>query len=275
MTIGRVSVLIPARNEPYLTKTIQDLLAKAQGDIEIIAVQDGYWADAPQQIDDPRVHYIHFTESRGMRGAINAAAAISTGEYLLKCDAHTMWGEGFDIILKADCNDDWVVVPRRYALDPEKWEREDNPKYPIDYMYLSQGLHGENWPEKNKDKELEQIKIDDLMSFQGSAWFMKRTYFDWLELMDEEHFGSFASEAQEIGFKAWLSGGRVVVNKNTWYGHWHKTQSRGYSLSSAEFQKGADFTEQWREQGIVWPKQKYSLQWLVERFAPVPTWEIR
>ena len=33
---GCVSIVIPARNEPYLKKTIQDILSKAIGEIEVI-----------------------------------------------------------------------------------------------------------------------------------------------------------------------------------------------------------------------------------------------
>ena len=40
-------------------------------------------------------------------------AAIATGDFLMKCDAHCMFQEGYDEILKADCPDDGVLVPRR------------------------------------------------------------------------------------------------------------------------------------------------------------------
>ena len=264
-----LSVVIPSRNEKYLNKTIHDLLAKAKGEIELIPVLDGTW---PLRIvEDSRVHYIHFSESRGMRNAINMGVAIAKGEFILKTDAHCMFGEGFDEILKSDCEDNWVVIPRRFALDPEKWELIENPKYPVDYMYLSKDLHGEIWTEKNKDSSLADKFIDDLMSFQGSAWFMKRKYFDFLELMDEESYGKFFNEAQEIGFKTWLSGGRVVVNKKTWYAHWHKTESRGYTLAKGEQEQANKFVNKWLD-GRVWHKQKYFLDWLIEKFKPVPTW---
>ena len=38
----RLSIIIPARNEVYLNRTIKDLQDKATGDIEIIVVLDGY-----------------------------------------------------------------------------------------------------------------------------------------------------------------------------------------------------------------------------------------
>ena len=182
---GLTSIILPSRNEPYLQKTILDLLEKATGDIEIIAILDGWWPKTEDMVDDPRVIYIHFSEARGMRNGINSAAAIAKGEFLMKADAHCMFSKGFDEVLKANCEYDWVVVPRRYALDVKNWkieERTDN-KYPIDYMYLSSDLHGVVWHEKNRDKKLEEIPIDDIMSNQGSVWFMRKTYFNWLDFL--------------------------------------------------------------------------------------------
>ena len=271
-----ISIVIPSRNEPYLKKTIQDLLLKASGDIEIIAVLDGYWPALTDIVNDPRVTYIHFSNARGMRNAINSAVRIAKGQYILKCDAHVMFEKGFDIALTAWCEDNWVVVPRRYALDPVKWEIEQkNPKYPVDYMYLTNeldGYHGAVWQEKNKDEDLKVKVYDDLMSAQGSCWFMKKSYFEELDLMDESLFGTFASEFQEIGLKCWLSGGGVIVNKKTWYAHWHKTESRGYSLDKVDGDKGVSHVKDWLNGRYVWPKQKKTLAWLIERFAPVPGW---
>lgn len=271
MTTGLVSIIIPSRNEKYLQKTINDLLSKATGPIEVIAVLDGYWPQVQEIVQDKRVHYIHFGVSHGMRACINAGVSIAQGEFILKSDAHCMFSQGYDKALKADCSDNWVVVPRRKRLDPEKWEILDNGKPDVDYMYLSNDLHGVIWNEKAIERK--DIMVDDLMSSQGSCWFMKRTYFDWLELMDEEHYGTFAQEFQEIGLKAWLSGGKVKVNKNCWYAHWHKEEGRGYSLDKAEVIKAENYTKQWKAP-TFWHKQIFTLDWLIWRFRPVPSWDL-
>lgn len=274
MIPGLVSIVIPSRNEKYLQQTIQDLLSGAKGNIELIAVIDGYWPNINEFVDDKRVTYIHFDPARGMRNAINSAVLISKGEYLLKSDAHCKFEKGYDEILKQECKDDWIVVPRRFALNPVTWMVTPNPKYPIDYMYLSPDLHGEVWSEKNRNVNLEEIKIDNLMSSQGSCWFMKRSYYDYLELLDEENYGTFYNEFQEIGLKCWLSGGRIVVNKNTWYAHWHKPSDvgRGYSLDKGQKEKAVKMVRRWVDEKKVWHKQIHSVGWLVERFKPVPGW---
>lgn len=105
--MSKVSVIIPARNEPYLQQTIDDLFSKAKGEIEIIVVLDGWWPFQPLK-DRPNLILIHRGSPQGMRPAINSAARISKGEYLLKCDAHCMFDEGFDEKLKKDCEIDWT-----------------------------------------------------------------------------------------------------------------------------------------------------------------------
>ena len=279
--MARTSVVIPARNEVFLEETVRDLLNKARGDIEVIPVLEGYWPEPEKIVEDPRVHYIHSTKPRGMRGAINAGVAVSRGEYLMKVDAHCMFEEGFDVTLAADLEYDWVAVPRRYSLNPEEWTRR--PKRPHDYQYLcypddpndfgGASLKGRDWPELNNNKELEQDEIVDLMSAQGSSYFMHRAYWDWLELLDEENYGHFSNEFQELGLKVWLSGGRVIRNKKTWYAHLHKGKKYGrmWPLSKSVLNKGAAYTLGWM-QGKHWHKQDRDIRWMVNKFWPVPTW---
>ena len=280
-----ISIIIPSRNEKYLSKTINDLLKKSSEDIEIIAVLDGYWPAAVDIVDDERVHYIHFTEPKGMRAAINAGVDLARGEFILKTDAHCMFAKGFDVSLKHGCESNMVVVPRRLRLDPEKWDTIRDGRPPVDYMYLSYpddpsvwggpSLQGKEWREKNKLILLGGGKlIDDLMTAQGSCWFMKRKYFYWLELMDEENYGEFGKEMQEIGLKCWLSGGRMVRNKKTWYAHFHKikTDGRGYSLSRSEFLKASEYVRRWLTEKRMWHKQTRDFEYLINKFWPIPGW---
>lgn len=278
-----ISVVIPSRNERFLQNTIDDVLSKAKGTIEVIVILEGYWPTPPLK-DDPRVKLIHFGTPHGMRAAINAGVALAQGKYILKMDGHCMVEEGYDLTLIENMEFNWVVVPRRKRLDAEKWSIQDVGKPDIDYMYLAYpnnpqdfggaGLNGKVWDEKNRDEELKSVKIDDLMSAQGSLWFMERDYFYFLELMDDTNYGTFWNEFQEIGLKTWLSGGRVVVNKNTWYAHLHKGKKygRGYSLAEAELVKGRNYTIKWFEQEYLWKKQIYPLRWLISKFWPVPGW---
>lgn len=278
--MSKVSVIIPSRNERFLQQTVTDLLEKAQGDVEVIAVLEGYWPDPPL-VGDDRLIILHNGRAAGMRGAINRGAALASGTYLMKCDAHCMFDEGYDVKLQADLERDWVAVPRRYALDADNWTRQQ--KRPIDYVYLcypdnpgdfgGPSLKGRVWDQKNRDASLQAVEIDDLMSAQGSCWFMFRDYFYWLDLMDEANYGHFSNEFQEIGLKVWLSGGRVIRNKKTWYAHLHKGKKygRGWPLGGSVLNQGAAFTNRWMD-GRNWRKQDRDIRWMVRKFWPVPGW---
>ncbi|NOT28823.1 MAG: glycosyltransferase family 2 protein [Planctomycetes bacterium] len=277
----KVSILIPSRNERFLPQTVADVLSKARGEVEVIVILDGYWPEPPL-LQDSRLNVIHRGAARGMRPAINAAASIAKGDYLMKLDGHCMVAEGFDEALKAECADNWVVVPRRHRLDAENWSRTDYGKPPIDYHYLSYplehpddiscGLHGAVWPERTKSRTA--ILMDDEMSSQGSCWFTSRAWWQrMLGPMEVQNYGTFVQEFQEIGLKTWLGGGEVKVNKRTWYAHLHKGKKygRGYTINQSDHLTGARFCNRhWMLD--QWHDRKHDLRWLIEKFAPVPTW---
>ncbi len=281
--MSKVSAIIPSRNERFLPQTIDDLFAKASGDVEVIAVLDGYWPDPPLK-DRKNLIVIHRGRHRGMRAAINAAASIAKGEFLLKCDAHCMFNEGYDEVLKADCADNWVVIPARYSLDAENWVIAQTGKSRVDYHYLcfpypdkehDAGMHGVVWRDRAHQRSGDpKYDIDDEMSFQGSCWFMTKYHFDnFLHGMSEVGYGSFTQEPQEIGLKTWLGGGEIKVNKKTWYAHLHKGSryGRGYSLSSREIVRGHLWASRYWMTN-QWEDRVHDMEWLVDKFAPVPTW---
>lgn len=278
-----LSVIIPSRNEIFLQRTIQDLLEKAVGDIEVIAVLDGYWPPREELVLDRRVTYLHRGASRGMRSGINSAIAIARGEWIMKCDAHCMFAPGFDETLTQNMEDDWLVIPRRKRLEPFNWEIKDVGKPDVDYEFLSYplwkpdevGIHGTIWTERIRERlGKPEYDIDENMSFQGSCWVANKKYFmENIYPMQEEGYGTFIGEPQEIGLKYWLGGGKTMVNKKTWYAHWHKGKEngRGYSIGKSGLIAGNAYSvDYWMNN--KWEKRIHDIQWLVERFMPVPTW---
>jgi hypothetical protein len=279
----RVSVIIPSRNERFLGPTVRDLLAHARGDLEIVVVLDGYWPDEPLP-PDRRVKILHRGTAMGMRPAINAAAEVATGDYLLKCDAHTLWAEGYDLQLLDDYHEaNWVLTLRRHALDAEAWAIDHgNPKYPIDYHFLSYpyerpgdetcGLHGTEWRERRAARA--HVPVDEEMSSQGSAWFMSRAQWRRVGPLDVAHYGTFVQEFQEVGCKTWLGGGAVMVTKNTHYAHLYKGKryGRGYIRGPSKDHEGQRFCVDFWMNDRPFPGRTRPLRWLVERFWPVPGW---
>ena len=284
-----LSVVIPSRSPQFLAGTVRDLLQKAETNIEVIVVLDGIWPE--EYVEDKRVVYIHHGlvhDNIGMRGSINAGMDLARGKYVMKIDEQCMVDQGFDKKLMADCEDNWVVIPRRERLEPDNWTLVKDGRPPVDYMYLAYpyerpfdktcGLHGSEWRERARERA--EILIDDTMSWQGSCWFTTKEYWEkLLNPLDDINYGPFTQEAQEIGNKVWLSGGRLVVNKKTWYAHWHKgSKGKGYGFSREQYQKHMDGTERGRVYCIDywinnrWEGRKYDFEWLLQKFWPVPTW---
>jgi len=274
----KVSVIIPACNELFLPQTVNDLLSKSTIDTEVIVCLDNYWPE-PILPDNPKLTIIHLGERSGMRASINAAASIAKGQYLLKTDAHCLFAEGYDEILASNCADNWIVIPSRYSLDAENWCLEKNGKTRVDYHYLCYpfnkkddipGMHGVIWKERARERL--DIEFDDEMSFQGSCWFMSSKHFhNYLGRMSEEGYGTFSQEPQEIGLKTWLGGGEIKVNKKAYYAHLHKGKRYGrmYSTSQSAIRAGHQYAVDFWV-GNKWDKKIYDLEWLIDKFWPVP-----
>jgi hypothetical protein len=283
----KLSIVIPSRDERFLIPTIDDIFRNARGEVEVVAVIDSnLWPEGWKEVTErhANLHTVHHGSPRGMRAAINSGVASATSrgaDYVMKLDGHCSLSEGFDVVLLSEIDDDWVVVPRRGRLDPENWCATETHKPDIDYHYLSfpdnpsdfggPGLNGKPWNERAVERK--DILVDDECSSQGSCWLTSVKNFQRLELMDEANYSKFWCEAQEILLKCWLSGGRGVINKNATYWHLHKGRKygRGYRLAESELVQGANFTKRWLVDA-AWDKQTLPLRWLIEKFAPMPTW---
>lgn len=296
-----LSVIIPARNELFLGRTVQSVLDAIRGDTEVIAVCDGSWPVDPLQ-DHPRLTIVHPSEPVGQRAATNMGVSISRAKFVMKLDAHCAVDEGFDLKLTSECDYDWTMVPRLYNLHAFDWVCEcgkriyqgrtptscdcGRPRYKrdivwkprlnrrSDFMRFDSDLHFQYWhkyerrPESNAD-------LCDVMGNLGACWLMHRERFWELGGLDENH-GSWGQMGTEISCKSWLSGGRQVVNKKTWYSHMFRTQGGDfgfpYPLSDKQVAEARARSRELWLQG-KWEKTCRPLRWLVEKFAPVPGWE--
>jgi len=245
MARPKLSIIIPARTEKFLNRTIEDILEKATGKIEVLVVLDGYDNVKYEPVVDKRVKYIRlpnpYNHERHKRQAINVGVSISRGEYVMWIDAHCVLAKGFDEVMARDCEDNMVMVPRRYKMNPKKWDREEwDGRPPIDYEYpmwqflKKNRLAGYRWDIKSREKK--DVMIDDIFTAQGSLFFMTRKWFDKMGFMKTEGYTGWGQEGEEVCLTTILNGGRAVVNKNTWYAHLHKGQMHGrmYHYTSIE-----------------------------------------
>jgi glycosyltransferase involved in cell wall biosynthesis len=295
-----LSVIIPARNEQFLVNTVDDILRNIEADTEIIVVCDGAWPNPPIQ-DHPRVTVLHFTDPIGQRGAVNVGAQVSRAKYVMKLDAHCAVDKGFDRKLMATCQHDWTVIPRMYHLhvfdwvcvkcqaryyqaDPVPvckcgcseftqglvWQPRWN-KGARDFMRFDHTMHFQYWGKYDRRPEA-KADICDTMSSIGACFFMERDRFYELGGVDEAH-GFWGQFGVEIACKSWLSGGRHVVNKTTWFAHFFRVGKLRFPYEiSGDAQERAKVYSRDLWMNNKWDKQVYPLSWLVEKFKPAPDW---
>lgn len=232
----KLSVVIPSWKDPLLTKTIDSLLVNSElGDqLEIIAIFDGYWPTFEIRGDD-RVRYVHLGKNRGMRGAINTGVGIARGEFLMRTDEHCMFAKGFDKTMTDVCKPNWIMTARRYFLDPVKWVTMDTP--PVDYekLVIQNGIKfaGQRW--KERDVKNKDIMVDETMAMQGSCWVMPRVWWDKVVgQLQTEGYGPSYQDSHEMIFKTWQNGGKMMLNKNTWFAHKHRSFSRTHQEGTKE-----------------------------------------
>lgn len=272
-----LSIIIPSRNERYLNKTIKDILKKVTGEIEIISVLDGY-TDYPLPEENPRLRVIQKEKSEGMRSAINTGVDLAKGEYILKADGHLSFSYGFDEVLEADCEDNWLVSARRYNLITDTWNKDD--REPVDYFYYACPWHNSKhyiiqscpWVTRSRERK-EGFDIDEQMTIHGAMWFTTKKFYEKIR-MTNEGWGGFAGEPPELCNKTWLGPwkGKVMVNKKVWYAHprYNKNEGPGYSVQSTRMMEGLIYASHyWIDN--KWDDAIHDFNWLIKRFWPLPT----
>lgn len=269
MTVKDLSILIPARNEIFLAKTIENILENIEMDTEVISVLDGELANPPIA-QHPRVNIVYLSKSIGQRAATNLACKLSHAKYVMKVDAHCSFDKGFDRkMIEAfeklgPEGDKTTMVPimrNLWAFDwkcyhcgwkkyqgptPSKceqcgkgdrirrkmmWVGKTNPQS-TSYCYDSTPhfQYFEDW--KHREPYMTDKKekgLTETMSLQGSCFMMTRKKYWELNICDE-NFGSWGSQGIEVATKTWLSGGQVLVNHNTWYAHMFRTQGGDFGF---------------------------------------------
>ena len=298
-----LSIIVPARNEMFLSRTVEDALRNIRGNTEIIVGCDGNWPDPPIE-DHPKVHIIYHSQSIGQRAITNECVRLSNAKYIMKVDAHCAFDEGFDVKLMGDMQPDWTMVPvmrnfhifdwvcvkcgdRRYqGPTPTSCPKCDNTTdfrrdvvwiaktNPLSTSYCFDPEPHFQYFREYKHRPDVKGPITETMSLQGSCFLVTRDKFLELNLSDEE-FGSWGSQGIEVACKTWLSGGRVVCNHKTWYAHCFRTQGGDFGFPYKISGRQVDSAKKYARDLFFnnkWPKQIHPLSWLVEKFWPIPGW---
>ena len=269
---GRVSVIIPGRCEDYFQQTIDSALERATGDVEVIAIIFGYEPDPPLVAKDDRVKLIKLEKSIGQRAGYNLGVRESTGEYIMKIDAHALMSPGYDETLKASYTPMTTILPEMRRLNVHEWN--DKPRGKVRFMFFGLDLYCHNWVGYNKRPEA-QCDYPDVMTGQGSCWFTSREWNDYIGLLDER-VGSWGNVGIEVSLRSWLCGGKQIVNTKVWQAHWFRKDEGGfpYPMDGRQVGKAHRFTyDNYYFKDDAFEHQSRPFVWLFEKFAPVPGWE--
>lgn len=251
----KLSCIIPGYKDPFLKTTTLSLLLNSElGDeMEVIVVFDGYYPPPEDIVQDSRVKYIHLGKNRGMREAINAGVKIAKGEFLLRSDQHCMFAKGYDRILTETCESNWIVTAKRYFLDPVKWRAMDNE--PVEHEKLviqdNKKFSGARWRER--DEKQKNVLISETMAMQGSMWLMPRKWWEKvIKELQTEGYGQMYQDSHEMIFKTWKAGGKMMLNKKTWFAHKHRSFVQGRhegtkENSSLRGESGLYALKMWRD----------------------------
>lgn len=286
--MSKVSIIIASRNEispaeggmTVLQRMIKDIYDKATGDFEVLVTLDG--PEFQTLPNYPNLTVIKNMESIGLKPSLNIMADLAKGKYILKLDSHCMMSYGINEVLQEKMEDNWIVTPRFYNLNSNEW-KVDGERF-WDYFHLHCPFTD---PDQFKFKaaghwrrrtiERLDIPFDETMQIHGSCWFLTRDYYlNCLGGMSSTGYDTFGMEPPELCLKTWLGpwDGKVMVNKKAWYAHMHKKDPRGkfgWPLSRERIYSSYDWTAKYW-MGNKWEDRVHDLEWLVEKFWPVPTW---
>lgn len=262
-----LSILIPARNEEWLQRTIKDIEDHKEGDTEILWEED--------------------TEPMGQRALTNKLARQSKAKYVMKVDAHCSFSQGFDVKMMEDIDDRTIMAPSMMNLHAYDWNCPEHMRNYQGPKCCDKAEKIEVWQPKYKPilsnyeftKDLifnfspkqDESDITETMCLQGSAWMVSREmYFD-LNLCDEE-FGSWGQQGVELGCKGWLSGGRAVTTRKAYYAHlFRKEEEFPYQRDM----KQVDHAHQYSKDLFIknnWDKAQYDFMWLIDKFNYPQDW---
>jgi len=285
--MAKVSVIIPARGERLenLNRTLESVYKNATGDFEVIVGFDDKFDFSLADVfglDQKNFSYIRFPGLVGIKTNINAMASMAKGEYLFKLDAHCSVGKGFDEILQATMKKDWLVMPRFYVLNGETWEwqkRKGIGEY-YDYFFLCcpftdpRGFRfkaGGHWRERTVDKL--ETPLDETPQIHGSGWFITRDRYFQLGGFPNIDPHGHAQEPIWLALKNWLMGGKVMVNKKTWYAHMHQQGNRrGYHMDRNQEKISYDLAAKFFVGDEWFQGKQHTFEWFVDKFMPMPTW---
>lgn len=276
--MSKLSILIPARNEPFLQRTIAGILDNTKGDTDIWVGLDGcMYGDGSIEKNFPdldlkrvvmqnnakRLHFYVSGEKKGQglkplgqRAMTNvlarAAKKWSKPECFMKVDAHCSFSRSFDVEMMDVMDDRTILAPILLPLEPFTWTINGKKKmtqFVFDTEFVMQHAEGD---------------VGDTMCLQGSAWMVGADNY-WKWDLGDETMPSWGGQGVELGIKAFLNGGRCRTTASAYYGHVFRQSNEEFPYDRGE-NPGKEATEELRRRYLNKVAQ------LVEKFNYPADW---
>lgn len=208
-----VSIIIPCKNEVDNLKWTVDSIMKSKNllTFEIIVVDDSSEDNSTQFLEDNICKEIYKdvtlikTNNLGAAEARNAGAKSAKGKYLFFCDAHVKVGdEWLDMLVDTLRNFNADLVAPCIA----------------DLSNPSAVGSGQTWTKELKVKWLggKLIEGTEIPIACGCAFGITKEAFETINGFDHL-FQVWGKEDEELCFKAWLYGYRIVISPNVTVKH--------------------------------------------------------
>ena len=277
-----ISVIIPARNELHLRRTVEDVIRKAAGEIEIIVVLDQWdfnkavkpeplleqldWIRGPGQ-EISNVRLIEYPNLTGQRVMINRAIREATGSHILKIDAHCKLSDGYDVALLEVCEPDTFYTTAMRGITEETWTSNDRV---FAAALLTPEYRWAWWP--GYDNHVGHLPTHEIMAFSGTVYFCSKELWEGIGGHDAT-FAPWGECGAELSLKVWLTGRRLMIHRGVCCAHLYRKKFPYRVTGGTRNATIRAITKMVQEKAFA--DQVHDIPWLVgkfSRFGQIPGW---
>jgi len=221
----KTSVIIPtSKNEKIenINRTIKSVILGAFDEIEVLVLADGW---IPEGIYK-KAKVSSSSLNLGERKTVNRGFKESSGDYVLRIDAHCSMSRFWDRFLLKQYEDDTVSLCVLDALDEETWEPKNRS---FAFVYVDNDCKEKWWTNYKQSF----CRCEPSMSLTGCGWFCNRQFFlDNLQF--DEDLSKWGAIGPEITAKIERAGSSIILNKNVRCNHVFNTAKPGYPVKEVD-----------------------------------------
>lgn len=232
-----ISVIITALDEPYVNKTIDDILKKTGPCLKEIIVIDDF-SNEPIVINQPDVKLYRNKQRMGLQWSRQAASQLAQSDVIISIDPHCKVYEGWENSLSDPVRNNYktITTPRTYKLNPETWENYDDGR--------AIG-HKTVW-DWNLDFKWSNSAGYQTPCIAGHCFAFSKRWWGESGGFDQE-MKVWGGENIEFSLKTWLCGGEVLVT-DCYVSHWFKKKFQYKFGTETLLRNKARIAEVWFEE---------------------------